>query len=65
MAKIDLKGLFAKLPKAFLGLLVGLILGGMGGGLFANIGYATFIPWEEILLFLGGLFGFVLGYSDE
>ena len=54
-----------KVPKTFLGGLVGLVLGAMGGALFSNIGYAQFIPWEEIFLAAGALFGGVLGYLDE
>ena len=61
----DVPSFLLKLPRGFLGLLAGLVLGGIGGGLFANIGYASFVPWEEIFLFLGGLFGFLLGLKEE
>ena len=60
----DVPSFLLKLPKAFLGTLAGLVLGGIGGGLFANIGYAAFVPWEAIFLFLGALFGFLLGLEE-
>ena len=54
-----------KVPRTFIGALIGLVIGGMGGAIFANIGYAEFIPWEEIFLAAGTLFGGILGYIDE
>ena len=66
MAVLDkVPSFLTKLPKGFLGMLVGLTFGGIGGGLFANIGYAEFVPWEGIFLFFGALFGFLLGMKEE
>jgi len=62
MAKFDL---FKKLPKAFLGMLIGIVFGGIGGALFADVGFASYLAWEEILIFLGALFGFIVGWQDE
>jgi hypothetical protein len=62
MAKIDF---FNKLPKAFLGLLIGLTFGAIGGGIFADMDIASYVNWEEIFIFLGALFGFIVGWKDE
>jgi hypothetical protein len=59
------KELVEKLFKAiFLGL-IGLVFGFVAGGLFADIGIATYIPWTEILTFLGGIAGFFVGFADD
>ena len=53
-----------KLPKVFLGGIIGLVFGGIAGGIFGDIGYASYVPWEEIFLFLGALFGAIVGYNE-
>ena len=60
--KLDI---FDKLPKGFLGMLIGITFGGIGGGIFGDIGFASYIPWEEIFIFLGALFGFIIGWKSE
>lgn len=60
--KIDWIG---KFPWMFLFGMAGLVLGAMGGALFSNIGYASFIPWEEITMFFGALFGVLAGYRFD
>jgi len=62
MAKIDW---LAKLPKAFMGGIIGLVFGGVAGGLFGDIGYASYVPWEEIFIFLGAVFGAIIGWNSE
>ena len=62
MAKIDW---FSKLPKAFFGGIIGIVFGGIAGGMFADIGYVEAVPWEEVFIFLGGLFGAIIGWKDE
>ena len=57
--------LFEKLPKAFLGLLIGLTFGGIGGAIFADMGFVESVPWEEVFICLGSLFGFIVGYMDD
>jgi len=54
-----------KLPKAFLGGLIGLTFGGIGGAIFGDMGFVESLPWEEIFIFLGSLFGFIVGWTDE
>ena len=59
------KGLFKKIFTAiFLGL-IGLVFGSIAGALFADIGIASYIAWEEILTFLGGIAGIFLGLTYE
>jgi len=59
------KAIVEKLFKSiFLGM-IGLVFGYTAGALFGDIGIATFVPWEEILTFLGGLAGFFVGFSDD
>jgi len=58
-------GLLKKLPKAVLLTLGGIVLGHIVGVLFTDIGVASTIAWEEILIFLGGISGLVLGLADE
>jgi hypothetical protein len=60
-----LEGVFEKLPKAFLGLLIGITFGGIGGAIFDDMGFVSSLPWEEIFIFLGALFGLIIGYKDE
>jgi hypothetical protein len=60
--KIDI---FSKLPKAFLGLLIGITFGGIGGIIFSDMGFVPSLPWGEIFVFLGALFGFMIGWKDE
>jgi len=54
-----------KLPKTFMGGIIGLVFGGIAGGLFAGIGYASYVPWEPIFLFLGAAFGAIIGFKEE
>ena len=62
MIKLDIVN---KLPKAvFLGL-IGLVFGHIAGALFMDIGIATYINWESILMFFGGIAGFFVGLTDE
>jgi len=56
--------LFEKLPKAFLGGLLGITLGFIGGTIFMNMGAVPELMWDKILIFLGAIFGFVAGYQD-
>ena len=56
--------IYTLMNAVFLGL-VGLVFGNIAGGLFTDIGIANTIPWTEILTFLGGLSGFILGLVDE
>ena len=59
------KALVEKVFKAiFLGM-IGLVFGYMAGALFGDIGIASYIPWEEIMTFLGGLAGFFLGFVED
>jgi hypothetical protein len=59
------KALVEKVFKAiFLGM-IGLVFGFMAGELFADIGIASYIPWSEIMTFLGGIAGFFLGFIDD
>jgi len=59
------KLLLAKLFKSiFLGM-IGLVFGFTAGSLFADIGIASYIPWSEIMTFLGGIAGFFLGFADD
>lgn len=63
--KMIKKTLVEKLFKSiFLGM-IGLVFGFTAGSLFADIGIATYIPWTEILTFLGGIAGFFVGWADE
>ena len=57
--------LFKKLPKAFLGLLIGITFGGIGGAIFGDMGFVESLPWQNIFIFLGAIFGFIVGYTDE
>jgi len=61
----DMKNLFGRLPKAFLGGLTGLVLGGIGGTIFAAMGYVPTVPWEEVFIFFGTIFGLIVGWKDE
>jgi hypothetical protein len=62
MAKIDW---LDKLPKTILGGMFGLVVGTAAFAIFADIGYATYIPWEEIGTFLGVLCGAILGWNAD
>jgi hypothetical protein len=62
MAKI---AWLTKLPKAFLGGIIGLVFGGWAGGLFGNIGFVPDLYWEEGIMFLGALFGAIIGWNEE
>lgn len=52
---------FGKLVKAGLFGIGGLLFGYIIGSIFAQIGIAPYIPWEDVITFLGGLGGFSLG----
>lgn len=54
-----------KLPKTFLGLLIGITFGGIGGAIFAGMGFVPGLAWEEIFIFLGAIFGAIWGFTDE
>jgi len=62
MVKVDL---VKKIPKAFLGAVIGLTFGGIGGAIFGDMGFVSSLAWEEIFIFLGALFGFIVGWTDE
>lgn len=58
--------LFDKLPKAFLGLLLGITFGAVGGAIFGNMEVVNIIgtTWKSVFIFLGSLFGFIAGWKD-
>lgn len=58
-------GILNKLPKAVILGLAGIVLGHIVGVLFTDIGVASNILWEQILIFLGGISGLILGFADE
>ena len=62
MVKIDW---FDKLPKAFLGGIIGIVFGGIAGILFGDIGFVSNVPWKEVFIFLGALFGGLVGFKAE
>ena len=57
--------LFEKIPKGFLGGIIGITFGGIAGTMFANMGFVPSLAWEEIFIFLGGIFGFLVGWKSE
>ena len=59
------EGIFWKLPKAFLGLILGIVFGGIAGVIFNDIGFVSGLAWEEIFIFLGALFGAIIGWTAE
>ena len=60
--KFDMKLMFNKIvPACFFGL-GGLVMGLIVGGLFGAIGVASYIPWEEVFIFFGGILGFFMGF---
>ena len=60
--KLDI---FEKLPKAFLGMLIGITFGGIAGNMFAGMEFVPEVAWEEVFIFLGGIFGLIAGYKSE
>lgn len=54
-----------KLPVMFLGGLIGIVLGGIVGGMFGDLGYVSSVDWEAVLIFLGALAGAFVGYNTE
>lgn len=63
--KLDKEAIVSKVPQAFLGSIIGIVFGGVAGGLFGDIGFAAGIPWQEVFIFLGGLFGAMVGYNID
>lgn len=63
--KLGKEVLVSKLPQAFMGGIIGIVFGGIAGGLFADVGYASSIAWEEVFVFLGAIFGAITGYNLE
>ena len=61
MAKISF---LENLPKMFLGLIIGITFGAIAGTIFEDMGFVTSLPWEEIFIFLGALFGAIIGYKE-
>ena len=62
---INYKNMLYKLPKAaFLGLF-GLVLGGIGGAIFASLGFIPTVLWQNVFIFFGSFIGFVLGFIEE
>jgi hypothetical protein len=56
---------FMRLPGLFLGLIIGIVFGGIAGIIFEDIGFVSGVPWEEIFIFLGALFGALVGYKAD
>jgi len=54
-----------KLPKGFLGGIIGITFGGIAGAMFADMGFVPELAWSEIFIFLGGIFGFIVGWQSE
>jgi len=54
-----------KLPAVFIGGMIGIVLGGIVGGMFNDLGYVTSVDWESVLIFLGALAGAFIGYNTE
>ena len=59
------KDLLFKLPKAFFLGLFGLVLGGVGGAIFASLGFIPELAWQNIFIFFGSFVGFILGFLDD
>ena len=45
--------------------MIGVALGFFVGGIFTDMGILTQLPWQELLVFLGGLIGFLFGTQIE
>ena len=56
-----------KLPVMFLGSILGMTFGNIAGILFRNMNIGTNIGiyWVPVFIFLGALFGAILGYNYE
>jgi Na+/H+-dicarboxylate symporter len=61
MAKINF---LDKLPKMFLGLIIGITFGAIAGTIFDDMGFVQALPWEEIFIFLGAMFGAIIGDNE-
>jgi len=54
-----------KLPKGFLGGIIGITFGGIAGTIFADMGFVPDLYWKEIFIFLGAIFGFIVGWESK
>lgn len=54
-----------KLPKGFLGGVIGITFGGIAGAIFADMGFVPGLAWQEIFIFLGAIFGFLVGWQEK
>ena len=58
--------LLNRLPAAFLGLLLGVTFGNIAGNLFVNMQIGNPNPISvAVFIFLGALFGAIIGYNYE
>lgn len=65
MAKLDSDIFTSKLPKLFIGGIVGIVLGYIFGTLFGDIGAVASIAWDKVFVFFGAIFGALAGYNLE
>ena len=54
-----------KIPATFCGFVLGIVGGAMAGTIFADMGFVSSLPWIEIFVFLGAMFGAMLGFNYD